>query len=75
MTMKMQSRAAMSVNALIKRLPRKALAVAAPGHGGAGAYILTGRGVEQSSHGTDTVTAAIDLLMCIRVLLSLSLSS
>ena len=30
MTMKMQSRAAMSVNALIKRLPRKALAVAAP---------------------------------------------
>lgn len=45
------------------RAVARTLAVAAPGHGGAGAYILTGRGVEQSSHGTDTVTAAIDLAL------------
>ncbi|MGN8245709.1 molybdopterin oxidoreductase family protein [Cellulomonas soli] len=37
------------------------LAAAAPVHGGAGAYVLTGRGVEQSTQGTDTVTAAITL--------------
>ncbi|GAA3802929.1 molybdopterin oxidoreductase family protein [Cellulomonas soli] len=37
------------------------LAAASPVHGGAGAYVLTGRGVEQSTQGTDTVTAAITL--------------
>src|SRR5690606_7634342 len=37
------------------------LAAAAPVHGGAGAYVLTGRGVEQSTQGTATVTAAINL--------------
>ncbi|MVA77240.1 molybdopterin-dependent oxidoreductase [Auraticoccus sp. F435] len=39
------------------------LAAAAPVHGGDGAYVLTGRGVEQSSQGTDTVTAAINLAL------------
>ncbi len=39
------------------------LAAASPVHGGAGAYVLTGRGVEQSSQGTATVTAAINLAL------------
>lgn len=37
------------------------LAAASPAHGGRGAYILTGRGIEQSSQGTDGVSAAINL--------------
>ncbi|MGO1179639.1 molybdopterin oxidoreductase family protein [Cellulosimicrobium funkei] len=41
------------------------LAAASPVHGGAGAYVLTGRGVEQSSQGTATVTAAIDLALAL----------
>ncbi|SDE51171.1 molybdopterin oxidoreductase family protein [Auraticoccus monumenti] len=39
------------------------LAAASPVHGGTGGYVLTGRGVEQSSQGTDTVTAAINLAL------------
>lgn len=39
------------------------LAEASPARGGRGAYILTGRGVEQSTQGTATVTAAIDLAL------------
>lgn len=39
------------------------LAAAAPCHGGAGAYLLTGRGVEQSTQGTATVTATINLAL------------
>jgi len=39
------------------------LAAASPVHGGAGAYVLTGRGVEQSTQGTATVAAAIDLAL------------
>ncbi|MFH6689586.1 molybdopterin oxidoreductase family protein [Cellulosimicrobium funkei] len=41
------------------------LAAASPVHGGAGAYVLTGRGVEQSAQGTATVTAAIDLALAL----------
>lgn len=41
------------------------LAAAAPVHGGLGAYILTGRGVEQSRQGTATVTAAINLALAL----------
>lgn len=41
------------------------LAAASPHLGGRGAYILTGRGVEQSSQGTATVTAAIDLALAL----------
>ncbi len=41
------------------------LAAAAPAHGGRGAYILTGRGVEQSSQGTATVTAAINCALAL----------
>lgn len=42
-----------------------ALAAASPSRGGAGAYILTGRGLEQSAHGTDAVTAAINLALAL----------
>ncbi|MBX9246940.1 molybdopterin-dependent oxidoreductase, partial [Actinotalea ferrariae] len=41
------------------------LAAASPSRGGAGAYVLTGRGVEQSTQGTATVTAAIDLALAL----------
>jgi assimilatory nitrate reductase catalytic subunit len=41
------------------------LAAAAPANGGRGAYILTGRGAEQHSKGTDTVTACINLALAL----------
>ncbi|MFD6140332.1 molybdopterin oxidoreductase family protein [Promicromonospora sp. NPDC060271] len=41
------------------------LAAAAPVHGGTGAYVLTGRGVEQSTQGTATVTASINLALAL----------
>ena len=41
------------------------LAAAAPAHGGTGAFVLTGRGVEQSRQGTATVTAAINLALAL----------
>jgi assimilatory nitrate reductase catalytic subunit len=50
--------------ATIRRAAR-VLAAAAPVHGGSGAYILTGRGAEQQSKGTDTVTACINLALAL----------
>ncbi|KGN39225.1 molybdopterin oxidoreductase family protein [Knoellia subterranea] len=41
------------------------LASASPMRGGSGAYVLTGRGVEQSSQGTATVNAAINLSLAL----------
>ncbi len=41
------------------------LAAAAPHRGGGGAYLLTGRGAEQHAHGTDTVSAAINLALAL----------
>ncbi len=41
------------------------LAAASPAAGGAGAFVLTGRGVEQSTQGTATVTAAINLALAL----------
>lgn len=41
------------------------LAAASPSRGGSGAYVLTGRGVEQSSQGTATVGAAINLALAL----------
>jgi assimilatory nitrate reductase catalytic subunit len=41
------------------------LAAAAPVHGGSGAVVLTGRGVEQHRDGSDTVTAAINLALAL----------
>jgi assimilatory nitrate reductase catalytic subunit len=39
------------------------LAAASPGRGGRGAFVLTGRGVEQSRQGTATVSAAINVAL------------
>ena len=47
------------------RLVARLLAAAAPVHGGRGAYVLTGRGVEQSTQGTATVTASINLALAL----------
>ncbi|MCF4119588.1 molybdopterin oxidoreductase family protein [Antribacter sp. KLBMP9083] len=41
------------------------LASASPSRGGRGVYVLTGRGVEQSTQGTATVTAAINLALAL----------
>jgi assimilatory nitrate reductase catalytic subunit len=41
------------------------LAAGAPVHGGGGVYVLTGRGVEQSTQGTATVTASINLALAL----------
>ena len=41
------------------------LAAASPARGGRGAYILTGRGVEQMAQGTDCVSAAINLALAL----------
>ncbi|MCW2754363.1 MAG: nitrite reductase [Marmoricola sp.] len=41
------------------------LAAAAPARGGRGAMVLSGRGVEQHTDGTDTVTAAINLALAL----------
>jgi assimilatory nitrate reductase catalytic subunit len=41
------------------------LAAASPRRGGTGAYVLTGRGAEQHAHGTDTVSAAINLALAL----------
>lgn len=41
------------------------LAAASPSRGGGGAYLLTGRGVEQSTQGTATVTATVNLALAL----------
>jgi len=53
------------VPAVTIRQAARVLAAAAPVHGGAGAFILTGRGAEQHSKGTDTVTACINLALAL----------
>ncbi|NLF03757.1 MAG: molybdopterin-dependent oxidoreductase, partial [Actinomycetales bacterium] len=50
--------------ATLRRVAR-ILAAASPARGGVGAYILTGRGVEQSRQGTATVNAAINLALAL----------
>ncbi|WP_441971850.1 molybdopterin oxidoreductase family protein [Pedococcus sp. 2YAF34] len=45
------------------RAAARLLAASSPVHGGRGAYVLTGRGVEQSRQGTATVSAAINLAL------------
>jgi assimilatory nitrate reductase catalytic subunit len=47
------------------RRAARLLAAAAPVHGGPGAVILTGRGLEQSTQGTAGVTAAINLALAL----------
>ncbi|ADB30512.1 molybdopterin oxidoreductase [Kribbella flavida DSM 17836] len=53
------------VPAGVIRQAARVLAGAAPVHGGAGAFVLTGRGAEQHSKGTDTVTACINLALAL----------
>jgi assimilatory nitrate reductase catalytic subunit len=53
------------VPAATLRQTARLLAAASPAGGGAGAFILTGRGVEQSTQGTATVTAAINLSLAL----------
>lgn len=50
-----------AVPADVLRDAARLLAAASPSRGGAGAFVLTGRGVEQSRQGTATVSAAITL--------------
>ncbi|MFW2514632.1 molybdopterin oxidoreductase family protein [Demequina sp. SO4-13] len=45
------------------RRTARLLAAASPARGGRGAYVLTGRGVEQMTQGTACVTAAINLAL------------
>jgi assimilatory nitrate reductase catalytic subunit len=47
------------------RTAARLLADAAPHRGGTGAMVLTGRGAEQHTDGTDTVTAAINLALAL----------
>jgi assimilatory nitrate reductase catalytic subunit len=49
----------------VLRRAARMLAGASPAHGGAGAVVLTGRGAEQHTDGTDTVTAAINLALAL----------
>ncbi|WP_263730865.1 molybdopterin oxidoreductase family protein [Cellulomonas sp. SG140] len=53
------------VPAVDLRATARLLASAAPVHGGAGLAILTGRGVEQSTQGTATVSGAINLALAL----------
>lgn len=47
------------------RCAAKILMKSAPVVGGHGAYVLTGRGAEQHAHGTDTVSAALNLALAL----------
>lgn len=49
---------------LLRRTARL-LAAASPLYGGSGAFVLTGRGVEQHRDGSDTVAAAINLALAL----------
>ena len=51
------------VSADVLRDAARLLAAASPARGGRGAFVLTGRGVEQSRQGTATVSAAINLAL------------
>ncbi|MGL5859215.1 MAG: molybdopterin oxidoreductase family protein [Angustibacter sp.] len=53
------------VPAALIRTAAHRLGSAAPGRGGAGVYVLTGRGAEQHAKGTDTVSACIDLALAL----------
>ena len=53
------------VPAGLLRQAARLLAEASPSRGGDGAFVLTGRGVEQSRQGTATVTAAVNLALAL----------
>jgi assimilatory nitrate reductase catalytic subunit len=56
---------ACGVSADLLRRTARQLAAASPSRGGRGVFVLTGRGVEQSTQGTATVTAAINLALAL----------
>lgn len=60
-----RAEAVCGVPATSLRQAARLLAHASPARGGSGAYVLTGRGVEQSSQGTATVSAAINLALAL----------
>ncbi|MDN4476545.1 molybdopterin oxidoreductase family protein [Demequina sp. SYSU T00192] len=60
-----RAEAATGVPADTLREVARLLAAASPSRGGRGAYILTGRGVEQMAQGTDCVNAAINLALAL----------
>jgi assimilatory nitrate reductase catalytic subunit len=60
-----RTEAVTAVPAPLIRQAAHRLADAAGHRGGAGAYVLTGRGAEQHAKGTDTVTACIDLALAL----------
>ena len=53
------------VPATLIRGTARRLAAASPNGGGAGAYVLTGRGAEQHTKGTATVSACIDVALAL----------
>jgi len=60
-----RAEAATGIAADTLREVARLLAAASPSRGGRGAYILTGRGVEQMAQGTDCVSAAINLALAL----------
>lgn len=60
-----RAEAVCGVPADVLRQVARTLAAASPARGGRGAYVLTGRGVEQSTQGTATVSAAIALALAL----------
>ncbi|WP_172657582.1 molybdopterin oxidoreductase family protein [Demequina maris] len=60
-----RAEAATGVPADTLREVARLLAAASPSRGGRGAYVLTGRGVEQMAQGTDCVNAAINLALAL----------
>ncbi len=53
------------VSADLMRRAARLLAASSPSRGGRGAYVLTGRGLEQMASGTDAVSAAINLALAL----------
>lgn len=53
------------IPAEVLRSTARTLAAASPSRGGAGAYVLTGRGMEQMTQGVAGVTAAINLALAL----------
>jgi assimilatory nitrate reductase catalytic subunit len=60
-----RTEAVTGVPASLLRDAVRLLALGAPSRGGGGAYVLTGRGAEQHTKGTDTVTAAVNLALAL----------
>lgn len=60
-----RAESACGIPADVLRSTARTLAAASPSRGGAGAYVLTGRGMEQMTQGVAGVTAAINLSLAL----------